>query len=189
MGKPSGLAADGAEDKYLSSPQTGTLFPYVNRSYELYRCPSLEPNPPAVYGVARPRSELWGSNGRFDYTSYSALSGALLQNVPSTAFWTRSNTRSDDLPLPVVVEESARLNLNNGRNSEEGHQGPDAMSTTHFHGSNYGSIDASAHRIIRPLTKQGRHPKLGPAADWWRTVTSQSGLRTMTFGAGWGKFE
>ena len=189
MGKPSGLAADSAEDKYLSSPQTGTLFPYVNRSYELYRCPSLESNPPVIYNAARSPSELWGSNGRFDYTSFPAPSGALLQNVPSGAFWTRGKTRSDDLPLPLVVEESPRLNLNNGRNSEEGHSSSDSMSTTHFHGCNYASIDASAHRVIRPLTKKGKHPRAGPVSIWWRTVTSQGHLRTLAEGTGWGKFE
>src|SRR5678815_229530 len=62
-------------------PQEGTLFRYVNKDLNIYRCPALS----AMPGT---RQE---SNGRFDYANFLSFTGAKVVKVRPTARYTHTN--------------------------------------------------------------------------------------------------
>ena len=121
----------------------GSILSYVNgeaAARQLYRCPSL----PVIGG--------WGtgvgSNGRFDYASFTSFSGAKAALIPLEAQWIDPGTGTiSRAPTPVVIEESP-VNHINSCCIEAGHGSSDQQATTHTGGSNYAAIDTSAHRQI-----------------------------------------
>ena len=121
----------------------GSILSYVNgeaAARELYRCPSL----PVLGGWGTGQ----GSNGRFDYSSFTSFSGAKYSLVPLEADWTDPATGSiERAPTPVIVEESP-VNHINSCCIEAGHGSSDQQATTHKNGSNYAAIDTSSHRQI-----------------------------------------
>lgn len=144
------------------APNVGKLFPYMSNAAAAYRCPSL----PA--GI--PRSAV-GSNGKFDYTAFSAFTGARMQSlsVRARVFPDHSSSAGAfDVLTPLIVEEDpSRINNND---IEGCHSRYDLMGAWHSSGSNYAAIDGSAHRIVNPLSatlfRADRWTSLAPSGAW-----------------------
>lgn len=147
----------GGNPDWREAPKTGTLFPYImNRAIkekeisdkldlqqylQVYRCPSLTEAP----GTG-PQGKT--SNGRFDYTTFTAFAGARLDNVPQTSRFRPpgATTQFKYLPTPVLCEEDTK-HLNVG-NMESGHSNTDQMGHHHRGGGHYASIDGSVHWFV-----------------------------------------
>jgi prepilin-type N-terminal cleavage/methylation domain-containing protein len=123
-----------APSDWGKAPQSGTLFKYV-KNIKVYRCASLE-NLKTGSGIE--------SNGRFDYTMFHTLAGAMTTKLPTLARYRNPATGRDVyIALPVIVEEAGYINA--GTWHDGGHSHPDKMSTQHSKGCFYGAIDGSVH--------------------------------------------
>ncbi|HSU68387.1 MAG TPA: prepilin-type N-terminal cleavage/methylation domain-containing protein, partial [Tepidisphaeraceae bacterium] len=108
-------------DSYDTAPQNGTVFNYVGRNFDVYRCPSLELATPEAFNVG-PGA---GSNGRFDYVAFTTFAGCRLDHVPPSATFIYSDGTSVVLPTPVICEEDAATL--NGAIMEGAHSSSDQM--------------------------------------------------------------
>jgi len=152
----------GSSTSYLDAPQEGTLFRYVNNSYELYRCPQK-----TEVAIGSYSQEV--SNGRFDYAAFLSLTGAKLSRIPPEATFTYANAKSIVVPTPLFCEESS-VSLD-FTDMEGGHCHSDAIGRQHAGGSNYASIDGSVSRIV---PRNEPYPSRSDnALDW--TVTTRGG--------------
>ncbi len=126
--------------KWANGPQTGSLFPYVNKRPELYLCPSLDKG---VLGSGV------GSNGRFDITAFAVFAGANTFNI-SMQSQVRVLGVWQDILTPIIIEEDpVQLNGNN----REGHfANVDVMGQWHFDGGSFAAIDGSSMRMVFPKT-------------------------------------
>ncbi len=164
---------------WAAAPYRGTILPYMGNAdvgaKQFYRCPSLPAGVPGS-GI--------GSNGRFDYASLIAFSGARLQSVPvmaqvrdpATLEWRGAAT-------PLVVEEDPSMHLN--RNLEPGHANIDRLGT--WHGAsggsgNYAAVDGSAHALR--FNKAGLGPT--PILDWTAVAPSGQTVDLHHTNTGWG---
>ena len=125
-------------------PQEGTLFRYVNRDVNIYRCPALAPMPGAYHD----------SNGRFDYVMFLSFTGAKVTNIKPTARYTRSGGKVEVVPTPVIVEEDPARHMNT-LSIDSGHASIDSLSHQHRGGANYASIDGSVHWFREDVTSPG----------------------------------
>ena len=125
-------------------PQEGTLFRYVNRDLNIYRCPALQPAP----------GQRHDSNGRFDYANFLSFTGAKVVKVKATARYTHSNGAVEDVPTPVLVEEDPARHMNT-TSVDSGHASIDSLSHQHRKGCNYASIDGSVHWFKEDTTGPG----------------------------------
>lgn len=140
-----GSNVGGSYAEFLTAPQAGTIFKYMNHDYNTYLCPSLEPAPPS----SLPGPEA-GSNGRFDYVAFTTFAGCLLSDVPPTAtLETPDGTIVETaLPTPTLCEEEP-YSLN-GKGIEAAHAGGDQMAHRHRGGCFYISPDGAANWYIEP---------------------------------------
>jgi len=140
-------------------PQEGTLFRYVNRDVNVYRCPSLEPMPGAFHD----------SNGRFDYTMFLSFTGAKITNIKPIARYKHSNGVVDTIDTPVLVEEDPARHMNT-LSIDSGHASIDSMSHEHRGGCNYASVDGSVHWFREDKTDPGRltyaYTSQAPSGTW-----------------------
>ena len=125
-------------------PHEGTLFPYVNRDPNIYRCPALQPAPGARHD----------SNGRFDYANFLSFTGARIVKVKPLARYTRTNGAVEYVPTPVLVEEDPARHMNT-LSVDSGHASIDSLSHQHRDGCNYASIDGSVHWFREDKTSPG----------------------------------
>lgn len=147
-----------------NGPQKGTIFKYVNRDYNVYRCPSL-----TFQGLGLARN----SNGRFDYAAFLSFAGARLANVRSTSRYTYQNGSTIEVPTPVIVEEDPAAHLNGSiggfASTEGGHASIDRLAHTHMGKANYASIDGSVHQFDEPYNNgQGTYQwhSRAPSGNW-----------------------
>jgi prepilin-type N-terminal cleavage/methylation domain-containing protein len=152
----------------LKAPDKGTIFPYVGKLSEIYRCPS-QPKGEFNSGV--------GSNGKFDYSMMQILPGAMLSKLSLTARFKYSDgTYRGNLATPILVEEEPGYYINKG--SIEGAHGlVDKMSHIHNGGSSYTSLDAGVHFFVQPWDTQ---------ADHWEFETMQGKWVNDGTWSGWG---
>jgi prepilin-type N-terminal cleavage/methylation domain-containing protein len=138
-----GYATGGSADqKWAASPQTGSIFPYVNKRPELYLCPTL---PKGVLGSGV------GSNGRFDITAFAAFGGAKTFNISSQSRVNIGGTYMDII-TPIIIEEDPK-ELNGG--NREGHFGNvDLFGQWHHDGGSFAAIDGSVQRVDYPSDVQ-----------------------------------
>ena len=160
----------------LGAPQEGTLFKYVGRSYDIYRCPSLEL---AQAGVGGPGG---GSNGRFDYAAFLYATGCRLDRLPQRARVTDTTSgNTADLPAPLIVEEEP-AHMNSSHQMEAAHSNTDNLSNHHRGGSYYGATDGSVIWIDAPWIK-------AQANDWSAVSSRGRKVNLGTTGITWGWFE
>jgi hypothetical protein len=152
----------GSSRSYLDAPQQGTLFRYVNSSYEMYLCPQKTQ---AEVGIQGPDY----SNGRFDYVAFLVWTGAKTSRVPADATFMYPNGKTSLVPTPIFCEESS-MTLNR-TNLEGGHANTDSLGVHHRGGSNYVSVDGSVHRFVP--RNEPKPSRVDIAFDW--TVTTRSG--------------
>ena len=126
-------------------PHEGTVFRYMNKDKNIYRCPSLETAPGAYHD----------SNGMFDYATFLSFTGARITAVRPDAKYVHSNGQIVYLPTPVIVEEDPARHMNT-YSVDSGHASIDSMSHEHRDGANYASIDGSVHRFKEDKTDPGR---------------------------------
>lgn len=160
----------------LAAPQEGTLFKYVGRSYDIYRCPSLEL---AQAGVGGPGG---GSNGHFDYSAFLYATGCRLDRLPQRARVTDTTSgNTADFPAPLIVEEEP-AHMNSSHQMEAAHSSTDTLDSRHRGGSYYGATDGSVIWIDAPWIT-------AKATDW--TAISSRG-KTVNLGTTqiqWGWYE
>lgn len=164
-----GKYCEGAYASYLvyqMRPQSGTIFPYVNKDYSVYLCPSLEALPPS--SCPGPGA---GSNGRYDYVAFTTFNGCQLGHVPPTATYQYSDGSSTVVPTPIICEEDP-VTLN-GTNMDPAHSGGDRMGHQHRGGSFYASPDGSVNWFLEPTDGNGTY-------SWWTTTKSGAPLSMAT---------
>jgi prepilin-type N-terminal cleavage/methylation domain-containing protein len=129
---------------WTTGPEGGTLFRYVHTP-AVYLCPSLECSPPAPGTAFGP---MCGSNGRYDYVSMLAFTGARLGNIKPESQLTFPDGRIEYHPTPVILEGSA-VELNGFRMIDY-HTENFEMAHTHRGGCFYASIEGSVTWINEP---------------------------------------
>jgi len=178
---------NGGASTLMLAPQSGTIFPYVNNNYDVYRCPTLQAFDGAGGGndnSSPDMSQRWSnaSNGRFDYAIFAVWTGARLSSVAPTAHMTWPDGHFDTLPTPILVQEAP--DQVNGPNEEGCHGNIDLISHAHFGGSYYGALDGS----IQFVNESPANPS-GQSGCWvWTSKGPQSGqMQTMaTSNPPWG---
>jgi prepilin-type N-terminal cleavage/methylation domain-containing protein len=156
---------------YRNAPQNGTIFRYVAKSYETYRCPNLDVISPGG-GV--------GSNGRFDYTIPISFPGVQRALLPSECRFTYPDGSQTSLPTPILVEEDPAKHMNSA--SMEASWGSiDEFTKTHAGGGQYAGVDGSVIYFKAPAGCNTRNwtcksptgKWLGVGIDstwgWWNT--------------------
>jgi len=152
------LLGNSTTGSYLDAPQKGTIFPYVSRKMDVYRCPSLIEGYP---GTAL------NSNGRFDYAAYLVFTGAKVTRIRSMSRFTYPDGRHENVATPLLCEEEPSYGINTA-NMEGGHSNTDRMAHRHHGGAFYASIDTSVHWFNEP---PGTPPNTG---SWqWESQTSE----------------
>jgi len=166
------LLGDSATGSYLDGPQKGTIFPYVARKMDVYRCPSL---PEGTPGAAT------NSNGRFDYAAFLVFSGAKLTRINPMSRFTHPDGRQEFVPTPLICEENPATGINT-ITMEGGHCNGDQLAHRHHGGAYYASTDASVQWFDEPASENcwnwetptgGGWTSLGnvpsPSWGWWNT--------------------
>lgn len=154
------LAYNDGSGIWENAPHTGTIWPYVGESKDMYRCPSLKETP------------RWGggSNGRFDYSMFMGLAGAKTQDIPRVADYL-----GETFALPVLTEEDPHDSLN-GCSRDGGHSNTDQMGAWHREGGHYLSVDGSVYRLA--------YGPEGPVALHWRATSVSGEVLTLSWGGG-----
>jgi prepilin-type N-terminal cleavage/methylation domain-containing protein len=165
------LLGNSGSGSYTDAPQKGTIFPYVARKMDLYRCPSLLQGQPGTN---------FNSNGRFDYGAYLVFSGARVTRIRSMSRFIYPGGRQENVPTPLLCDEDPAFGINTA-NMEGGHSNTDAMAHRHHGGAFFASIDASVHWFNEPRgtsswnwegqTQEGKWVQLGNyngvVWGWW----------------------
>ncbi|HZL34465.1 MAG TPA: type II secretion system protein [Tepidisphaeraceae bacterium] len=146
---------------WTTSPRGGTLFRYLSKNAAVYRCPSLNANPPSAGASFGAFS---GSNGRFDYVSMLVFTGARTGSIQQMSRLTGAGGDIQYLPTPIIVEGDP-FGLN-GFFMQDWHDGTDAMSHTHNGGSYYAALDASVRWINEPPGGCGAWSSQTPRGAW-----------------------
>jgi hypothetical protein len=145
------------------APQEGTLWPYVGKTVEVYRCPSRLSTEVGIIGSGY-------SNGRFDYCLVKIWNGAKIAKIRHTSTFTYIDGSKADFPTPVFVEEDSKYV--NSSNIDATHCNVDPLSRHHRNkGSYYASVDGSVH-WFEPV-KEKNPPRDQVAWDW--TIRAGSG--------------
>ncbi len=157
---------------YTDGPQRGTIFPYLARKMDVYRCPSLVEGQP---GTAK------SSNGRFDYGAFLVFSGAKVTRIKPMSRFKYADGRYQNMPTPLICDEDPAWGINTAH-MEGGHCNTDKMAHHHNGGAYYASIDTSVHWFNEPSvanswnwetptgsgwTSLGNIPI--PSWGWWNT--------------------
>jgi prepilin-type N-terminal cleavage/methylation domain-containing protein len=147
-------------------PQSGTIFPYVARRMDVYRCPSFVEGVP---GTGR------SSNGRFDYSAFLVFSGAKVTRINAMSRFRFSGGRMENWPTPLLCDEDPAAGINTA-NREGGHSNTDRMDHRHHGGAYYASIDTSVHWFNEPRTLDSWSWESQVGAKWvslgnWNGVT------------------
>jgi prepilin-type N-terminal cleavage/methylation domain-containing protein len=141
---------------YTNAPQSGTIFPYVARKMDVYRCPSFVEGNPGT-GEA--------SNGRFDYAAFLVFAGAKVTRIKPMSRFTFVNGRTENWPTPLICDEDPAFGIN-VNNMEGGHCNTDKMAHRHHKGAYYASIDTSVHWFDEPPALDSRKWETETASGW-----------------------
>ena len=145
---------------YSTAPQGGTIFKYLSGDPSVFRCPSLDVNPPRPGAFFGPFN---GSNGHFDYQALSIFSGARLGSVSARSQMLDANNQFQPEATPLIVEEDPIFG--NGFNLTGSHESRFEMSHHHNGGSHYAAVDGSVVWINEP---QATVAPIG--ADRWQSI-------------------
>lgn len=152
----------GGGTNYSYGPQTGTLYPYLANNPSVFRCPALDVQ------FHSPKC----SNGRFDYTFCSSLTGAKLAKVKLTCSYIPPSGPAQLLPTPVIVEEDPAYALNNmsvGINDLAGtHVGTNRFAHTHNGQAHYAAADGTVQTVDEQIPPPGGALT---AANRWECLT------------------
>ena len=90
------LLGNNPSGSYLDGPQKGTIFNYVARKMDVFRCPSLIEGHP---GTAL------NSNGRFDYAVYLVFTGARVTRIRPMSRFDYPSGKHENVPTPLLSVE------------------------------------------------------------------------------------
>ena len=168
------LLGDSVSAAYTDAPQKGTIFNYVARKYDVYRCPSMVQGQPGLK---------LNSNGRFDYGAFLVFGGARVTRIRPLSRFRYPSGRYENVATPLLCDEDPEWGINTA-NMEGGHCNTDKMAHRHHGGAFYASIDTSVHWFNEPPkvtdswnwetpTQEGKWVQLGnvpvPTWGWWNT--------------------
>lgn len=146
-----------------NAPEEGTIFPYAGESKELYRCPSLEEGQTQANGV--PSNDGIGSNGKFDYSVFTAWNTARVDQIRSQSIIARdpSDTSSYvDIITPLLIEEDPEFSMNNNDYFDSKHAVSDRVGQWHSGDKgNFTALDGSTASF------EGDGQDTNPGAQDW----------------------
>ena len=97
-------------------PDGGSIFNYVGETKELYRCPALEEGATKPTGL--PSGDGIGSNGRYDYSTFSSWNNAKIDQLPGKSVIARLDNSAPanrvDIITPLLIEEDPMHTSNFG---------------------------------------------------------------------------
>ena len=140
------------------APQSGTIFPYVARKMDVYRCPSFLEGIPGT-GMS--------SNGRFDYGAFLCFTGAKVTRIKPMSRYVYPDGHTENVPTPLLCDEDPAYGINMA-NREGGHSNTDKMDHRHHGGAYYASIDSSVHWF-----NESKDPRAQGAWNWESPVGSK----------------
>lgn len=151
---------------YSTAPQGGTIYKYLAGDPAVFRCPSLDVNPPRKGAFVGPFN---GSNGHFDYQAMTAFSGARFGHVSARSQILDANNQYQPEVTPLIVEEDPIWG--NGFNLTGSHETTFTMSHHHSGGSNYAASDGSVVWINEPQVSAppygaNRWQSIAPSGNW-----------------------
>ncbi len=151
---------------FTTGPQGGTIFKYLAGDSTIYRCPSLDENPPRTGSFF---GRFKQSNGRFDYASIAAFTGAGLGNIQGESRMLDWQDVFEPEPTPLIVEEDP-IGIN-GFKMNGAHCDHYPMAHTHHGGGYYATITGSVIWMNEPRTKVAlegaqRWQSQAPSGTW-----------------------
>ena len=149
------------------APNEGSIFPYVGDSVALYRCPALE---------AGEFDDGIGSNGKYDYSTFSAWNKAPLDSIRNQSFIQR-NVFSDkiDIITPLLIEEDPYSTMNRGGRQDATHAATDKVGKWHNgEKGNFTAVDGSTASF-----DPGDSEEENPNADRWFSQASNGQDRSL----------
>jgi prepilin-type N-terminal cleavage/methylation domain-containing protein len=124
-----------------NAPENGTIFPYVGEAKELYRCPALEEGATQTNGL--PSNDGIGSNGKFDYSVFTAWNTARVDQIRSQSIIARNPGDTStyvDVLTPLLIEEDPAFSMNNNSFFDSKHASSDRVGN--WHGGDKGNFTA-----------------------------------------------
>jgi prepilin-type N-terminal cleavage/methylation domain-containing protein len=150
------LLGNSSTTAYTDGPQKGTIFPYVARKMDVYRCPSFVEGYP---GTAK------SSNGRFDYAAFLVFSGAKVNRIRPMSRFRFPDGKYVNMATPLICDEDPAYGINTA-NMEGGHCSTDKMAHRHNGGAYYASIDTSVHWFEEPWNANSTNWETPTGATW-----------------------
>ncbi|MEM7681948.1 MAG: DUF1559 domain-containing protein [Planctomycetota bacterium] len=141
------------QERYDNGPQDGDLYEYIGESDDTYRCPSLDDG---GFDPSIPNTQvITQSNGKFDYSTFTAWNGADLASLPSEAELHETGGTTTPTPdpnpqvvaTPLLIEEDPNQNMN--RSPDAQHAERDRVGSWHSGGqSNFTAYDGSTGTLL-----------------------------------------
>jgi prepilin-type N-terminal cleavage/methylation domain-containing protein len=131
---------------FKRAPQEGSIYSYVGESKELYRCPSLEEGATTTNGFAS--NDGIGSNGKFDYSTFTAWNAARVDQIQGRSVIARNPTGPAqdriDIITPLLIEEDPMFSMNSNGRQDSQHAATDRVGKWHSgEKGNFTAIDGS----------------------------------------------
>ena len=138
-GGPPPFASE-TDQTWVDAPTKGTIFPYVSEAADVYRCPALEAG---VWNSGE------GSNGKYDYSVFTAWNGAQIDAIRGQSYFQRlpvllGGERIDTI-TPLLIEEDPQYYMNNGGWMDSKHASrisTDGDAMGQWHNGNKGNFTA-----------------------------------------------
>ncbi len=148
-----------------NAPDEGTIFPYVGESRELYRCPALEEGATRSNGM--PSNDGIGSNGKFDYSVFTAWNNANIDQIPSQSIIARDKNDTSshvNVLTPLLIEEDPMWSMNRNSFFDDKHAADDRVGRWHNgEKGNFTAIDGST----ASFEGDGNADTYPAARDWY----------------------
>jgi len=116
---------------FKRAPEDGSIFTYVGESFDLYRCPALDEGATQANGLGS--NDGIGSNGKFDYSTFSSWNNARVDQIRNQSIVARNISDPDgwfDTLTPLMIEEDPMFFMNNG-NADSQHAATDRVGQWH----------------------------------------------------------
>ncbi len=159
-----------AQQWLANGPHEGAIYSYVGEQDELYRCPSLSEG---VVGSGQ------GSNGKYDYSIFTAWNGAKLINMPNTATVIPDGgdqTENETTAIaPMLIEEDPFNAMNSATWPDSKHAWNDRIGNWHNGDTgNFTAVDGSTASLTEP--RDVENPQTGndqlQAFSWFAKAPS-----------------
>jgi prepilin-type N-terminal cleavage/methylation domain-containing protein len=162
---------------FKRAPQSGSIFTYAGESKELYRCPALEEGATTANGFAS--NDGIGSNGKFDYSTFTAWNAARVDQIRGQSVIARSATApvQDRINIitPLLIEEDPKFSMNFNSRQDSQHAATDRVGKWHSgEKGNFTAIDGSTASF-----EPGDGVEDNPDASMWYSLSPAGVMRSL----------